>query len=172
MNTVVHLHVYRAYVLTCASGRTFWKQLQSFEDFQVLARGDITDEERLLASQKAEDQGWRVNPSFSGIFSEKQCAVNVKCIPERSANVHVLTQQKRKEKKERSPSDHAWLSWNRPTSVVRSTWLQERQSRCSPAGLLWQTLAPKLLSDSTSASISKKVNISWGQRSVDAIKPV
>ena len=28
------------------------------------------------------------------------------------------------------------------------------------------------MSDSTSASISKKVNISWGQRSVDAIKPV
>ena len=101
MNTVVHLHVYRAYVLTCASGRTFWKQLQSFEDFQVLARGDITGEERLLASQKAEDQGWRVNPSFSGIVSEKQCAVDVKCIPERSANVHVLTQQKRKEKKKK-----------------------------------------------------------------------
>ena len=121
MNTVVHLHVYRAYVLTCASGRTFWKQLQSFEDFQVLARGDITDEERLLASQKAEDQGWRVNPSFSGIVSEKQCAVDVKCIPERSANVHVLTQQKRKEKKERSPSDHAWLSWNRPF------WLDQRK---------------------------------------------
>ena len=37
-----------------------------------------------------------------------------------------------------------------------------------PPGLLWQTLAPKLLSDSTSASISEKVNISWGQRSVDA----
>ena len=39
----------------------------------------------------------------------------------------------------------------------------------SPAGLLWQTKAPKLLSDWTSASISEKVNISWGQRSIDAI---
>ena len=40
-----------------------------------------------------------------------------------------------------------------------------------PPGLLWQTWAPKLklLSDSTSASISEKVNIPWGQRSVDAI---
>ena len=42
----------------------------------------------------------------------------------------------------------------------------------SPAGLLWKTKAPKLLSDWTSASISEKVNISWGQRSIDAIKPV
>ena len=92
MNAVVHLHIYRAYVLTCAaSARTFWKELQrSFEDFQVLARGDVTDEERLLASQKAEDRGWRVNPSFSAIVSEKQCAVNVKWNPERSANVHAL----------------------------------------------------------------------------------
>ena len=38
-----------------------------------------------------------------------------------------------------------------------------------PPGLLWQTKAPKLLSDSTSASISKRVNIPWGHRSVDAI---
>ena len=42
----------------------------------------------------------------------------------------------------------------------------------SPAGLLWKTKAPKLLSDWTSASISEKVNISWGQRSIDAINPV
>ena len=41
----------------------------------------------------------------------------------------------------------------------------------SPAGLLWKTKAPKLLSDWTSASISEKVNISWGQRSIDAINP-
>ena len=42
----------------------------------------------------------------------------------------------------------------------------------SPAGLLWKTKAPKLLSDWTSASMSEKVNISWGQRSIDAINPV
>ena len=42
----------------------------------------------------------------------------------------------------------------------------------SPAGLLWKTKAPELLSDWTSASISEKVNISWGQRSIDAINPV
>ena len=42
----------------------------------------------------------------------------------------------------------------------------------SPAGLLWKTKAPKLLSDWTSASISEKVNMSWGQRSIDAINPV
>ena len=56
---------------------------------KVLAGGDVTDEERLLASQKAEHRGWRVNPSFRGIVSEKQCAVNVKCNPDRSVNVNV-----------------------------------------------------------------------------------
>ena len=70
---------------------------------KVLARGNVTDEERLLASQKAEDRGWRVNPSFSWIVSEKQCAVIVKCNPRRSANVHVLhlncTNQAKNEKK-------------------------------------------------------------------------
>ena len=64
-----------------------------------------TDEERLLAFQGAEDRGWRVNPSFSGIVSEKQCAVNVKCNRERSANVHVpqlnCTEPAKKGRKER-----------------------------------------------------------------------
>ena len=72
---------------------------------KVLARGNVTGEERLLASQKAEDGGWRVNPSFSGIVSEKQCAVIVKCNPRRSANVHDIvlhlncTNQAKNEKK-------------------------------------------------------------------------
>ena len=107
MNTVVHLDVFRAYWYVLCLVRA----LEPFEsDFngplktsKVLARGDVTDEERLLASQKAEYRGWRVNPSFSGIVSEKQCAVNVKCNPERSANAHVLhvncTNQAKNEKK-------------------------------------------------------------------------
>ena len=82
---------------------------------KVLARGDVTDEERLLASQRAEDRWWRVNPSFSGIVSEKQCAMNVKCNPERSANVHVLhlnctnqTKNEKQRKKVDLATTHDW----------------------------------------------------------------
>ena len=53
---------------------------------------------------------------------------------------------------------------------LMSLRIPERSSRWSPAGLLRQTKAPNLFSDTTIASISKKVKVSWGQRSVDVIK--
>ena len=41
-----------------------------------------------------------------------------------------------------------------------------------PADLLWQTHAAKLFEDMTICEHFQEVNISWGQKSVDAIKPV
>ena len=54
-------------------------------------------------------------------------------------------------------------SWN-PVCQHKSRWW-----RWIPKGLLWQTWAPKLLSEATIASIFKNLTLSWVQRSVDAI---
>ena len=42
---------------------------------KVLARGDVTDEERLLASQKAEDRGLEIEPELQrDRFGKAMCS--------------------------------------------------------------------------------------------------
>ena len=102
--------------------------------------------------------------------TRNDCEIACDCVKRANVVLHVGLCEEifaRKHTATHKPTNAQPLS--APHSDQRDIHLTRSLVAWSPAGFLWKTKAPKLLSDWTSVSISEKVNISWGQWSVDAI---